>query len=87
MNKERELLFLITKRFREEFNNVEWYSECDKDLIAKINRLLAEPEPENQFNGHFEQNINVYADKHPSRLVRQLASRLRDEWNKNDQEN
>jgi len=45
MSKERELLLLITKRFQEEFNNSEWYSEVDKQIIAEIDVLLAEPEP------------------------------------------
>ena len=46
MSRERELLLLITKRFQEEFNNPEWYSEVDKEIIAEIDGLLAEPEPE-----------------------------------------
>jgi len=46
MSKERELLLLITKRFQEEFNNPEWYSEVDKELQAEIKKLLAQPEPE-----------------------------------------
>jgi hypothetical protein len=44
MRTERELLLLITKRFQEEFNNVEWYSNFDKELIDEIEKVLAQPE-------------------------------------------
>ena len=40
MRTEKELLYLITKRFQEEFNNVEWYSNFDKELLAEIEKVL-----------------------------------------------
>ena len=35
-----------------------------------------------ELDEHFRNRIDVYADKHPTLLVRQLAERLRKEWNK-----
>ena len=40
MSIERDLLILITKRFKEEFNNTDWYSESDKELLAEIEKVL-----------------------------------------------
>jgi len=39
MSIERDLLLLITKRFKEEFNT-DWYSESDKELLAEIEKVL-----------------------------------------------
>lgn len=49
-------------------------------------KMEAPPEQEPEFDIHFMGRIDVYAEKHPSRLVRQLASRLRDVWNETKQE-
>ena len=35
-----------------------------------------------ELDEHFRNRIDVYAEKHPTLLVRQLAERLRKEWNK-----
>ena len=35
-----------------------------------------------ELDEHFRNRIDVYADKHPTLLIRQLAERLRKEWNK-----
>ena len=35
-----------------------------------------------ELDEHFRNRIDIYADKHPTLLVRQLAERLRKEWNK-----
>ena len=59
MSRERELLLLITKRFQEEFNNPEWYSEVDKQIIAEIYGLIAEPEP-NMNVGYWNGYPNTY---------------------------
>jgi hypothetical protein len=67
MSRERELLLLITKRFQEEFNNPEWYSEVDKEIIAEIDGLLAEPEPEPVF-------------KEPSELALKIANEIADQF-------
>ena len=43
MSTERKLLFLITQRFKEEFNNADWYSKEDKELLESIDKALEQP--------------------------------------------
>ena len=43
MSTERELLLLITQRFKEEFNNADWYSKLDKELLESIDKALEQP--------------------------------------------
>ena len=38
-------------------------------------------EVDSDFDEHFKKHIDTYADKHPTLLVRQLATRLRKAWN------
>ena len=91
MSKEREALKLALEALESNHEEIvhDWaLVEKNNQAITAIKEALAQPEQKpvadidgDEFDAHFRKRINVYADEHPALLVRQLARRLRKEWN------